>query len=457
MLTAEMTSLLDQGWHPVFAQARSQHRAMQHALALPCVLGRRTISRTLCALGRTDRDWSADYKMFSRSPWNAERLFDPVIEDYLSRYPAGAITMALDDTKLRKTGRKIATAFWQRDPMSPAFHVNFVYGLRFVQAALLFPHHQEGNFPARAFPVAFREAPAVKKPGKRASDQERDAYRRARKQQNLSTQTLAEIRSLRQRLDQRGAADRPLLTTLDGSFCNRTLFKADLDRTHLLARCRKDARLCFAAPAGSRRKYDPQIFTPEQVRQQEALAWEQASIYYGGQWRILRYKQLRGLLWKRGAGTRRLRLIVIAPVPYQLSRHAPRNYRNPAYLLSTDPDAPVAQLLQAYFDRWQIEVNHRDEKDLLGVGQAQVRSLQSVPRHPAFAVACYSLLLLVALRAFGPGRTRDYLQLPKWRKHAKRPSLLDILTLLRKENNETSGSPLINKNLGKNLMLYAVT
>jgi len=31
-------------------------------------------------------------------------------------------------------------------------------------------------------------------------------------------------------------------------------------------------------------------------------------------------------------------------------------------------------LIQYYFDRWQIEVNHRDEKSLLGVGQAQVWS-----------------------------------------------------------------------------------
>jgi hypothetical protein len=90
-------------------------------------------------------------------------------------------------------------------------------------------------------------------------------------------------------------------------------------------------------------------------------------------------------------------------------------------------------LLQPYFDRWQIEVNHREEKDTLGVGQAQVRSAQSVPRQPAFAVAAYSALLLAGLLAFGPARTDAYAALPKWRRKAHRPSCLDLITRLRQE------------------------
>lgn len=456
-LAGQFYSLLDKGWRPVFAQERTHERAMEHALAMPSVLGRRTISRTLCALGHTQQDWSADYKMFSRSPWQPEGLFEPVITDYVVRYPEGFIVAAFDDTKLTKTGRRIASAFWQRDPMSPPFHTNLVYGLRFLQASLLYPHHREGDFPARALPVVFQEVPVVKKPGKRAGAEARAAYKRDCKQHNLSTQTLDAMRGLRQRLDQAGAPDRPLLATVDGSFCNKTIFKAELERTHLLARCRKDARLCFPAPAGSRRRYDPQLFTPEQVRHNEAVPWQEATVYFGGRWRTLRCKEVRGVLWKRGAGTRPLRLIVIAPTPYRLSQRGRLNYREPAYLLTTELITPTSQLIQSYLDRWQIEVNHRDEKDLLGVGQAQVRSPQSVPRQPAFAVACYSMLQLAALQTFGQGRTGDYLDLPKWRKGANRPSLLDVLTLLRKEYIETPGWPLPNRNIVRNLTLGANT
>ena len=243
----------------------------------------------------------------------------------------------------------------------------------------------------------------------------------------------------------------------DGSFANRTMFKADLDRTDLLARCRKDARLCFRAPEGGRRKYAEQLFTPDQVRTRED-PWTRAQVYLGGKRRRVRYKEVKDVLWKRGAGTKRLRLIVIAPVPYKLSKNSHLNYRDPAYFLTTDLRSSIKLLVQACFDRWQIEVNHRDEKDILGVGQAQVRSAQSIPRHPALAVASYSMLLLAALKSFGPGRTGDYLDQPKWRQNgSKRASFLDIVTKLRSEIDEASVSHLLPQNFAKNLVLHADT
>src|SRR5208283_5865925 len=222
-------------------------------------------------------------------------------------------------------------------------------------------------------------------------------------------------------------------------------------------RARKDARLCFPAPPGSRRRYAAATFTPEQVRQDEDRPWQRAKVHFGGQWREVRYKEVPGVRWRRGAGPRPLRLLVVAPLPYRVSPHARLNYRQPAYLLTTDLASDAASLLQAYLDRWQIEVNHRDEKSLLGVGQAQVRSALSVPRQPALVVAAYSLLLLAALLAFGPGRTSDYLPLPKWRKPASRPSLLDILNLLRHQINETPGSGPVAAISAETLMHCAYT
>lgn len=97
-------------------------------------------------------------------------------------------------------------------------------------------------------------------------------------------------------------------------------------------------------------------------------------------------------------------------------------------------ETPAEQLLQYYFLRWDIEVNHRDEKTLLGVGDAQVRAPLSVKRNPQFAVIVYSLLLLASLRAYGAKRTDDYLPLAKWRKDTdRRPSTLDILAQFRRE------------------------
>lgn len=458
MLVQNYASLLDAEWHGVFAQNRTHQRAIEHALSLPMVLGRRTISRTICSLDRSDKDWSADYKFFSSRSWETELLFAPILKSYIKNYPRGPVAIAFDDTKISKCGKKIDGASWQRDPMSPPFHVNFIYGLRFVQASILFPCYRNSNGGARALPVRFENAPVLKKPGKRATEEERQSYRHLKKQQNLSVQTLEVIKSIRRQMDLYGAAERVLLADLDGSFCNRTMFRSNMGLVDLVARCRKDARLCLPETGGGRRKYNAEIFTPEQVRKDVDVPWKRAYIHYAGKFRWIRYKALDRVLWRRGAGVKPLRLIVIAPQPYKLSKHSRSNYRQPAYILTTDFESSVSFLIQKYFDRWQIEVNHRDEKSLLGVGQAQVWSTMSIPRHPAFAVASYSMLLLAAMKTYGTNRTEAFDTLPKWRKERTRYSTLDLLSLLRKEiNNETSVSSYVNDKMAKNLIKYAYT
>jgi hypothetical protein len=457
MLAGRFLSILNEGWKDVFADPRTHRRAIEHALAWPCAMGGRTVSQSICLLGRSDQDWSADYKMFSRSPWEAEQLFNPVVDEYLERYPQGPVVMAIDDTKLHKAGRKIPGVSWQRDPMSPPFHVNFIWGLRFLQASLVFPHHQEGEFSARGFPVRFQHVPVVKKPGKRATPEELKQYRILRKEKNLSTSALSLIQDFRKQLDDKGAFDRQLLITADGSFCNRTFFKPRFEHVDLLARCRKDARLCLQDRSDSRRQYGIEIFTPEDVRTSARCQWKQTRIFFGSKRRKVRYKIVAPVIWRRGAGTRLLRLIVIAPVPYKMSARSHVNYRDPAYLLTTDLKTSPRKLLQHYFDRWQIEVNHRDEKTLLAVGHAHVWSKLSVPRQPTFTVASYSLLLLAGLHCFGPGRSSDFLPLPKWRTQPTRASVQDLLTRLRLDLCETSVSSILNANFAKNITAYSKT
>src|SRR5207247_2005218 len=332
------------------------------AFAMPAVLGRRTVSRTICALGRSDQDWSADYKIYSRSEWSSQLLFDPVLDDYLSRYRRGPIGIAFDDTRLAKTGKKVPGASWGRDPMSPPFQVNLLWRLRFLQAGLLFPHHRQGEVAARSLPVRFEEAPVVKKPGKRASQKERQAYRQLQKQRNLSVQTLQMMRELRRQWDDQGAALRRWLAALDGSFCNRTLFKADLDRVDLLARCRKDARLCCPAPSGQRRRYSTELFTPEQARQDPHRPWKRARIHLAGQFRWVRYKEVSGVLWQRGAGTRPLRLLVLAPQPYRLSRPARRNYRPPRFVAGCADPASQRVARHARFVSRPLETGPKSDQ-----------------------------------------------------------------------------------------------
>jgi hypothetical protein len=431
-LLAAFLSIVED-WRGVFPQQRSHERAVRQALGSLVCLGRRCLTRIIWTNGGQHRSWSADYFLHSRCQWDPQQLFQPILKRALAYCPQRLVGVALDDTKLRKTGRSIQQAFYQRDPLSPPFHVNLVLGLRFLQASLLAPLHRSANVSARAVPIRFQEVSRVKRPGRNASPEQWKQYKEAVKLQNLSRSFVEMGQQLRAELDAAGGGDKILVLTADGSFCNRTCFSHVAQRSVLLARARKDARLCFRASAAGKRFYAPEKFTPEQVRQDQSRAWKTAVIFYGGKRRKIRYKEVKDVYWQRGAAKRALRLFVIAPTPYRKSKNRKIYYRNPAYLLTTDVRSAATPLLQIYFDRWQIEVNHREEKDTLGVGQAQLWNPTSVPKQPVLAVAAYSALLLASLQAFGAERGLAYAQLPKWRRNAHRPSCLDLVTLLRKE------------------------
>jgi hypothetical protein len=284
--------------------------------------------------------------------------------------------------------------------------------------------------------VRFELAPVVKKPGKKASEDELKAYRQLKKEKNLSVQLVSLTQEVRERLNQTGHKQKRLVQVGDGSFCNRTVLRPDWESQNvtLVVRCRKDIVLCRRAPGRGPRFYGKTKFTPEQVRRRSSRArWQQAQIFHGGCFRKVRYKELTQIYWQGGARKKEVRLLVVAPVGYRTSKNGRKYYRQPAYLLTTDLTTPAVQLLQAYFDRWGIEVNHRDEKEILGVGQAQVWNQHSVSKVPALLVAMYSWLLLAGLHCYGPTRTQEYDPLPKWRRGAKRPSCLDLVTLLRNQ------------------------
>ena len=418
-------------WEKVFPQKRTTERAIKQAISSVCVLGRRTIARNFLVRGG-DGDWSSEYKLHSRSQWDAQALFDGVLKEAIKICPDELLPLGTDDTRIKKSGKKIQTAGWGRDPLSPPFHVNLQYGLRYLHTSLLVPSNPQCGVSARALPVWFEEAAPVKKPGKNAKPEEQQRYREEKKKHNLSTQAVDMFRQMRKKVDELGGQEKTLVFALDGSYCNRTVFQAELERTILTARTRKDAKLCFPVQEG-RRRYAVETFTPEEVLKDGSRAWSEASIFHGGKVRPVQYKEVKDVLWRRGGGMRKLRLIVVKPTPYRKTKAGRLLYREPAYLLTTDMSREAASLLQIYFDRWQVEVAHRELKDNFGLGQAQVRVPSSVARQPVLTVATYSSMHLAALKAFGPQRSDVFGPLPKYQRDKTRVSCADLIRYLRNE------------------------
>ena len=379
------------------ADPRPRRKFVHLGLGLLCGQKPKTITSALEWLDQRQEDWSADYRLFSQAHWEAQAAFAPVLTQALSHSSGGTqrVYFGQDDTLLRKASRKIPGTSYARDPLSPPFQVNLVLGQRFVQTSLLL---QPGGaeHPWRALPVSFTPAPTPKIP-KRASPEEQAALKEVRKKHRLSLVALEQLQFCRRYLDsQPGGRQRWLMDVVDGGYSNRTFFTGLPERTQVVARVRKDAKFRTYLPPNQRqgaRKYGPNLPTPLEYLQDPDLPWQSMNVLVAGKLRTLHYKEVPRLCWPKVIQDRQLRLIVIKAPGYRLRQGSKLLYREPAFLITTDLTTPATELIAAYLARWEVEVNFRDEKTLLGVGQAQVRHAQSVARAPAFLVAAYSMLL----------------------------------------------------------------
>jgi hypothetical protein len=462
--------LLNEGWRGIFSQQRVYARVRCLTLGLLVCLRTHLISNAICATGRQFQDWTADYRVWSQSPWEARDLFNPILEALPGLLSAAdaPVLAALDDTMTKKTGRGIPGVAIGRDPMSPPFHVNLCYGLRFVQTSVLV-YPAEGGA-ARALPVRFEFAPpavkpkgmkrqpvttaapaSVQQPGepqspakaeRKTATPEEVAYKQEQKLRRLPQVGLNSIIGLRESMDARpGLADRKLLVSGDASYTTRLILRNLPHDTVYIGRIRKDAKLYYPIvhsdkkANGRPRRYGLLAPTPDQILC-DSTDWIEVRCFVAGEFRMVSVKVLKTVYWRNAGTDVPVQVVVIKAPGYRRRKGGKVSYRRPAFLISTDPDLSLQILIQAYIYRWEIECNHRDEKALLGVAEGHMRNPESVRRLPQLQVAAYSLLTLASL--LNSGFTRqggDYLSLPKWRSTTPgtRPSLTDMLNLLREQ------------------------
>lgn len=405
-------------------------------------LGRHTITGLLCTSGRQFEDWSADYRLFSKERFEARGLFAAIRGALLSRLPPqGPLVVAMDDSLLKKSGTKTPGVAYRRDPLGPPFHTNFIRAQRILQISAAMPHGRQPSS-ARLIPIDFAHTPTPSKPKKIDPPQAWQEYRRQQKALNLSLQAVGRLKGLRHSLDHDDHNEhRPLWVAVDGRFTNSTVLKNLPPRTTLIGRIRADARLYHPPkPAalcsrGRKPSYGPLAPTPESIRKDPSIPWQTVEIFAAGKLHELKIKTVAPLLWRTAGPNLPLLLIVIQPLAYRPRKGSRLLYRKPAYLICTDPSAPLQSILQAFFWRWDIEVNFRDEKQLLGLGQAQVHSPASVETAPALTVAAYAALLMAAIQAFGSAAPTDTLPQPKWRNNKEKPraTTADLISILRGE------------------------
>ncbi len=423
--------------HDCFGSQESFERSRRHMLSSLVGFGRHTITGLLRTQNRCQQDWTADYRFYSQDRFDDERvlaLVRKMVESHLDT--SQPLVTAMDDSLLRKTGTKVYGVRYLRDPLSPPFNVNFVRGLRVLQISAALP---EGTGAARMVPIDFQHAVVPAKPSRKATPEQLEAYLQERARRNINKVGAARLEWLRQQMDQNGQTQRRLITSVDGRFTNSTVFAAVPQRTVLVGRLRKDTVLYHLPQAqpqkGRKRKYGARAPTPEQLLKDETIPWQLLEGYACGQRHQFHIKELKPVVMRMNGGAMPVQVMVIKPLGYRLKAGGKLFYRQPAFLVCTDPDLPREQFLQDYLWRWDIEVNFRDEKTILKIGQAQVRTENSTQNAPALGVAAYSLLLLAATQAYGKKGAPDRQHQPKWyhRQTDKRATTNELLNQLRIE------------------------
>jgi hypothetical protein len=441
--------------YPAFSNHESFVKCRELMYGELTCLGRHTVTGMLAASGNQFVDWSGAYRLFSKQRVDVSQIMNVVQSNVLKEAECLPYVVShMDDTIIKKTGKHIPGTDWRRDPLGPPFYTNFIWGQRFIQMSLALPHDgQIGQ--SRAIPVDFHHCPTVTRPKKTADKEQWQAYREEKKIAKLSRKGSERIALLRKKLDEQGYKGKELIVGVDGSYTNKEVLKKLPQRVTLVGRIRKDTKL-HALPvsqpgSGRKRVYGIQLPSPEEIRQSKEYPWQQVEAWAVGKTHKFDLKIVPNVRW-RSAGQQNLTLLVIRPLGYRLSKGSYILHRDPAYLICTETELNIKDILQAYLWRWEIEVNFREEKTLLGCGQAQVRNPNSAASLPAFVAAMYGLLHLASHRTNTKSNT-FMLPRPKWypEQDAKRITTGDLLNNLRAQlwarGTELSFSDFVNKQI----------
>lgn len=180
---------------------------------------------------------------------------------------------------------------------------------------------------------------------------------------------------------------------------------------------------------GRKKYYGKPLLTPEKIRQDDSIPWQEVKAFAAGKRHTFEVKVVSRVRW-RGTGNRDIQLIVIRPLAYR-----PKKGHGSFLAIRHIWSVPIRIFLWLDYCRpicgdGRIEVNFRDEKTVMGVGEAQVRTRSSVESVPALVVASYAYLLLAVA-----SRSSKIVNLPrpKWypAKSTDRCSTQRLIALFR--------------------------
>ncbi len=395
---------------PAFRQERTFLRAQALLLGHLFAFARRTITQALIALGLTDHDdWSAFYRLFGAPRIDYGELTGCFFRETLPHVgPAtGPYVAVVDGVQLPRSSHKMPGTSWLKCPRTPPFMPGPHRAQRFLHLAALLPQNPQGY--SRALPLRFE--PAFPEKAVAAEGFE------PKKQWEAA---LEAIRWLRANLDEAGREEQGLLVVGDGDF-SAAEFRAQAPQKGvvLLTRCAKN-RALYELPAapeerekkkkkkpGRRRKYGERARRPDEWLGEEA-GWRSSELIVRGRKVPARWR-VEGPFVVKKAAERPVFLVVVKGI--DRLRAGRRRRREPAFWMVSavrdregDPwvmPYPAEELLGWAWQRWEVEVCHREMKTGFGLGEAQCWGPRSAVMSVRWRAWAYGALVLAGYRAWG--------------------------------------------------------
>ena len=387
---------------PAFKQDRPFWRAVGLVLGEIFSFGRHTVTQGLLSLGVTDGDWSAWYRLFSRERFDEEKLSDCLLRETLEHVAVDELyCAAIDSTTLHRSSLKMPGTSWLRDTRFSAFRPGIHRAQRFLHGAWLTP--LEAGY-SRAIPLRFLPAfPPKAIPADVPARREWEAG-------SLF------IDWLRRRLDRAGRAAQQILMLADGSFDVLELWRRLPERVILVTRTARN-RCLYYLPApdsepgpGRPALYGERAPHPADWLHAGLRNWPNQRVEVRGKLIKMRYQVL-GPFVREGLPEQPLFLIVVKGMHRLVGKKKLRyKHRGPSfYLISAVQTArgdwqlplPITTILTWLWQRWEIEVAHREMKSGLGLGEKQCWNKRASLVSVQWSAWTHAILLLAAYRTWG--------------------------------------------------------
>lgn len=394
----------------IFRQERTFWRVAGLLIGELFVFARHTVTQQLLALGLSDEDWSAWYRLFSRQRFDPERAGEQVFSQTLAHVPVDQpYVIGADGVQVPRSSQKMAGTSWLKALGTARFKAGIHRAQRFLNLSWFTP--LEEGF-SRA--VALRWLPAFPEKAVLPADHS------PRKEWEAG---LEGIRWVRSQLDAAGRQAQWLLALVDGSFEKVLDFWKGLpERTVVLGRSARN-RVLYHLPDADGAEYGKRARKPAEWLK-EKLGWTTSTVTVRGRKREMCYR-VEGPFVREGLPDRPVFLIVVRGSSRKRKGQRVR-YEPVFYVVSAIQQEgswclpfPMETLLSWAWQRWELEVEHRELKSGFGLGEKQCWNPHSAVISVQWSAWVYAVLLLAGYRTWGllggpPGPARWWRGARRW-------------------------------------------